>query len=154
MTKTLSSAGLARIQRYEACSLVIYDDQAGLPTIGWGHLIKKGEDFSAGISEDRALDLFIEDLKSTIEGVNACLEVEVTQNAFDALTSLAFNIGVGALRKSTALRCVNSGDLAGAAKAFLLWNKVRDPKTGKLVVSNGLTKRRESEAAVLLEPDP
>lgn len=146
---TLSSAGLDRIKRYEACSLVVYDDQAGLATIGWGHLIKKGEDFSNGITEDAATELLIADLKSAIEGVTACLEVEVTQEQFDSLVSFAFNCGVGALRSSSLLRAINSKESFAAIRECLMrWDKIT--VRGQKVRSEGLARRREDEARAWL----
>lgn len=143
----LSAAGLARIKRYEACSLVVYDDIAGLPTIGWGHLLNVGEDFAAGISEEEAEALLLADLHPRVEAVVACLEIEVTQDQFDSCVSLLYNIGEKAFRESSFLRAVNAGvDNADIVFALMKWNKARNPKTGKLEVSSGLTRRRASEA--------
>ena len=72
------------------------------------------------------------------------IKVKVSQNQFDAMVSLAYNIGVGAFSKSTLLKKVNAGDLAGAGEEFLRWNKA----SGKEV--SGLTKRREREKQLFL----
>ena len=144
---TISAAGIARIKRFEGCSLTVYDDQAGLPTIGWGHLIKAGEPFdsTSKLTQDEADDLFIADLRPFAEGVVALLEVEVTQGAFDALVSFAFNVGLSALRSSSFLRAVNSLESNEVIREKLMrWNKVT--VAGKKVESAGLTKRRASEA--------
>ena len=39
----------------------VYEDSAGNPTIGYGHLISNEEDFSGGITDDEALALFDQD---------------------------------------------------------------------------------------------
>lgn len=57
-----------------------------------------------------------------------------------ALTSLAYNIGLSALARSTVLRLHRAGDYGGAAKAFAMWNKAG----GKVMA--GLTRRRAAEA--------
>ena len=45
---------------------------------------------------------------------------------------------------------VNQCDFEGAADEFLVWNKVRNPKTGKLEVSKGLEKRRKREREIFV----
>jgi lysozyme len=72
----------------------------------------------------------------------------LTQSQFDALVSLTFNIGGGEFAKSTLLGNLNSGDLAGAAEQFPVWNKVR--VDGVLQVSEGLVIRRAEERCTFL----
>ena len=67
------------------------------------------------------------------------------------MLSLTYNIGTGAFSTSTVLRKVNSGDIAGAADAFLLWDK--GTVDGQLVVIPGLLKRRQAERTVFLTHD-
>jgi GH24 family phage-related lysozyme (muramidase) len=57
-----------------------------------------------------------------------------------ALTSLAYNIGIEALSRSTVLKCHRAGDHEGAANAFSMWVKAG----GKVLP--GLVKRRAAEA--------
>ena len=77
-------------------ALTPYDDNGNLPggnmTIGWGHKIKKGEDFSAGISAEIADLIFLADLQISINDVNNSVPVLLTQNQFDALVSYSYNI--------------------------------------------------------------
>jgi len=49
-----SEAGLALIKKYEGLALKPYICPAGYPTIGYGHVIRKGEDFSKGITKEQA----------------------------------------------------------------------------------------------------
>src|SRR5690606_2615038 len=65
---------------------------------------------------------------------------------FDALVSLAFNIGIGAFSGSSALRELNAGRIANVPAKMQLWNKIT--VGGKKVVSNGLVRRRAAEAAL------
>ena len=144
---TLSPAGLARLKSYEACSLVVYSDQAGLPTIGWGHLIRPGEDFSRGLTISQAEALLHRDLVPRLAALDSMLEVEVMQEAYDSCASLLYNIGETEFRKSSFLRAVNSKATHDIIRSSLKrWCKVTDKKTGQKVNSAGLMNRRAEEA--------
>lgn len=47
----------------------------------------------------------------------------LTQNQFDSLVSLTYNIGTATFEKSTLLKKLNAGDYQGAAEQFTVWNK-------------------------------
>lgn len=141
---SLGKDGLELIKSFEGCVLKVYLDAIGLPTIGYGHLIKPGESFTK-ITQKEAEDLLKSDAQIFVNGVNKLLEVNVTQNQFDALVSIAFNIGLGNLKSSTLLRLINAGDYKGAADQFPRWNKAG----GKVL--NGLTKRRNAERDLFLK---
>ncbi len=66
----------------------------------------------------------------------------MTQNQFDALVSFTFNNGENAFASSTLRRKFNSKDYLGAASEFSRWVYVQDPKTKKMIVSEGLKNRR------------
>lgn len=83
-------------------------------------------------------------------GVLALCTLEPNLNQCMAMTSLAYNIGLAAFRKSTVLKAHNRGDAAAAARAFHLWNKAGKPP--KPVA--GLTARRADEAALYMRPVP
>ena len=134
-----SQAGIDLVKEYEGLRLTVYKDSAGKPTIGYGHLIKPGENFSTGISAKKAELMLANDLLATEDSVQRLVNLPLTQGQFDALVSLVFNIGAGQLQKSTLLRKLDTGDLAGAAEEFLRWNKAG----GKVV--EGLRRRRIAE---------
>ncbi len=69
----------------------------------------------------------------------------MTQNQFDALVSFTFNNGENAFASSTLRRKFNSKDYLGAASEFSRWVYVQDPKTKKMIVSEGLKNRRIDE---------
>ncbi|MBX3485515.1 LysM peptidoglycan-binding domain-containing protein [Phenylobacterium sp.] len=77
-----------------------------------------------------------------VTAVRGLIRVPVTQNQFDALVSLAYNIGTPNFRDSTALERLNRGDFAGAAEAMAWWNR----SGGKVV--QGLVNRRADEVAL------
>lgn len=93
------------------------------------------------ITREQSQTLLSADL-ARFEGAVNRLGGKMTQGQFDALVSFAFNLGIGALAKSTLLKKHQAGDYAGAAKEFARWNKAG----GKVLA--GLVKRRAAEAAL------
>jgi lysozyme len=142
-----------------------YLDPVGIWTIGWGHAISHNGGFlrgaqnkavarslfPGGITREQAETLLRGDLVDTAAGV-ARLVPAADDNQFAALVSFAFNAGVGSLQKSTLLRKLLAGDVAGAADQFLVWNKARNGQ-GVLVELAGLTRRRRAERALFLGQD-
>ena len=149
-----SERGVALIKRFEGRRLGAYRDVAGIWTIGYGHT---GPDVTPGdlITPERAEELLRQDLLRFERGVRERVSVPLNQNQFDALVSLAFNIGLDAFGRSTVRRRLNRHDLKSAAEAFLMWKLAdldRDGKTEPHEVSPGLKRRREAERALFLEP--
>lgn len=139
IVRMLSASGLALIKAHEGLELFPYADVAGHMTIGYGHLIMPGENFSGGISEHQAETILRADTEKAQRAVRVNVTVPLTQNQFDALVSLVFNIGIGAFTNSTLLRVLNEGRYADAAAQFDVWRMA-----GKRVVQ-GLVKRRAAE---------
>ena len=96
------------------------------------------------ITELQASALLMQDVSRFEKGVLEAVKVSLSQHQFDALVSLAFNIGLGAFRASTLVRKLNAGDIAGAAGQFARWNR------GDGRVLPGLVVRRAAEAALFL----
>lgn len=145
-----SPAGRAAITQREGLMLTAYPDPAtgGEPwTIGVGHTSAAGAPKvvrGMKITKDEADAILSRDLLTFESAVSSAVKVPLSQNEFDALVSLAFNIGAGAFKKSTLVRKLNAGDRAGAADQFLVWNKANG-KTMK-----GLVNRRKAERAQFL----
>lgn len=137
----LGKQGAAIIKEFEGLRLEAYRCPANILTIGWGHT---GPDVKAGmvITLDQAEELFTKDVQKFVDGVNYAVRIALTQNQFDALVCLSYNIGVSAFQHSTLLKKLNAGDIKGAASEFLRWNK------GGGVILAGLTRRRIKEAAL------
>lgn len=93
-----SAKGLEFIAEQEGCKLQVYKDIVGLDTVGIGHLIKPGENFSGGITREQAYTLLASDV-AKVDEVLARLAPNLTQNQHDACASFGFNLGVGALRQ-------------------------------------------------------
>lgn len=137
---TVSSHGLEIIKKFEGLKLVEYIEPAsGKAHIGYGHLIRKGEFFPYQISETRAELLLRKDVARYERAVHRYVKVPLTTYQYDALVSLAFNIGQYGFRDSTLVRKLNQGDYEGASKEFSRWVYSR-----KKVVP-GLVKRRAIE---------
>ena len=130
-----------RIKEYEGCRLMAYRCPAGVLTIGYGHT---GADVSEGMTItreeadglfDRDIERFEGQLRSVVGPVN------LRQCQWDAVVSIAYNIGVGALSRSTLLRKIRSNpDNPSIRDEFRRWNRAGGRELA------GLTKRREWEA--------
>lgn len=118
-------------------------------TIGYGHT--KTAHKGMIITQERAEQLLREDIKWVEKAIRENVKVPLTQNQYDALGSLIYNIGAGAFSKSTLLSRLNNGDYVGAANQFLVWNKQTNRKTGVKEVLPGLVRRRKAERELFLK---
>lgn len=145
-----SQDGINLIKRFEGCRLTAYADPAthGEPyTIGYGTTSSAGVGkISKGmtITLAQAESMLIRSLQAYEQAVIRALTRAPNQHQFDAMVSLAYNIGPGAFAGSSVAGRFNRGDVAGAADAFLMWNKAG----GK--VMQGLTNRRADERKLFL----
>ena len=151
----LSDNGARLIAEFEGLRLQRYNDPAPGKhcTVGIGHLLHHGPcDGRPGEfdlpNEEAAYRLFREDARRYIDRVDRTIRRPITQNQFDAMVSLCFNIGEGAFAGSSVARRFNAGDIQGAADAFLMWNKA-----GGRVLA-GLDRRRRAERTLFLSNDP
>jgi lysozyme len=137
---TPSHAGIALIKSFEQCRLAAYMPTPNdRPTIGWGTTgpdIRMGMTWTQGQCDER----FATDLGRFAASVSSAITAETLQHQFDAMVSLAYNIGLGAYKSSTLLRLHNAGDFDLADAQFAVWNK----QAGKVL--NGLVRRRAAEA--------
>ena len=145
---TTSRVGINLITSFEDLVLTAYDDGVGVWTIGYGTTVypngikvKKGDVCTL----EQAKAFFTYDLKRFEAAVNSAVKVPLSQNQFDALVSLAYNIGEKAFKDSTLVKKLNAGDYFGAAEQFKVWN------IGGGKVMNGLVRRRAAEAELFLK---
>ena len=143
----VSPSGIDLICNFEGKRLMAYDDGVGVWTIGFGTTIypngikvKKGD----VCTEAQAKAYMAYDLKKFELAVNNTVNVSLNQNQFDALVSLAYNIGTNAFKNSTLVKKLNAGDIRGAANQFDVWVKAG----GKRM--QGLVNRRAKEKALFL----
>lgn len=144
MPKTTSDKGIKLIAQREGVILRGYKDSKNLLTIGVGHLVLPGEPYKLGqsITREECDRLLKQDLKSAEKAVNDAVRVSITQNQFDAMVSLAFNIGNKGFKTSQVVRKLNALDYDGAANAFMNWCKPVE-----------LTNRRKAEKLQFLSSD-
>jgi len=141
----LDDSGYKLIQGFEGLSLVPYKCQAGISTIGYGATFypsgKKVTMQDAPISLATAKWMFKETADKFAADVNKMIKANINQNQFNAIVSLAYNIGLAGLAKSSLLKKVNANPSDPTiTNSFMIWNKAG----GKVL--NGLTKRRAIEA--------
>ncbi len=145
----LSNTGLSLIKSFEGVRLTAYK---AVPTeehwtIGYGHY---GPDIKQNmrITQDQADEYFRKDVARFEKAVNDNVKVPLNQNQFDALVSFTYNVGAGALQRSTLLELLNQGKYEAAANQFDVWNK----SSGKVLA--GLVKRRAKEKELFLKDLP
>lgn len=146
-----SREGIALIKRFEGLRLNAYKDSVGVWTIGYGHTSMAGEPkVTPGlkISAQQAEDILVNDLVKYEAAVSRALKRSPSQQQFDAMVSLCFNVGPGAFARSRVVRYFNSGDFAAAADAFLSFRKA-----GGRVLP-GLEARRKAERDFFLRGTP
>jgi len=146
----ISDKGLRLIKKFEGLRLEPYLDIVGVPTIGYGNTYYENGtrvDLSdESITEAKAELMLKNILKYYEEGVNMYVKKDINQSQFDALVSFSYNLGVGALQKSTLLKKTNINPCDETIKhEFLRWVKAG----GKIL--QGLVKRRKEEAALYFQ---
>ncbi|HCZ49308.1 MAG TPA: lysozyme [Gammaproteobacteria bacterium] len=143
----ISHVGVDLIKHFEGLRQEAYQCAAGVWTIGYGHT--KGVQAGDRITLQQAEQMLEDDLLAFETGVLELITMgaRYSQGEFDGLVSIAFNIGLDALARSTLLSKFNAGDRAGAADEFLRWNKA----AGRVL--EGLTRRRRAERALFLRQD-
>ena len=147
----LSQEGWEHIKKIEVLKLKAYGIGDGMVTVGYGHAqpIKKSR-FKIGqtITEQEAINYLIKDVNVAAEGVKRMfrqwkeddgVDIKITQNQYDVLVSMAFNMGVSGLRKSQFIRTLKKNDLVKAAELI--------KRTGLKSGFGGIATRRQLEYA-------
>lgn len=134
-----SQQGIDLIKEFEGFSERVYLCPGGVYTIGYGHT--RGVQIGDTCTREKAEEYLRDDLKDTEEAIEALIEVPLTQNQFDALVSLVYNIGSGNFYDSTIRRVINCkvADREEYRRAWMMWVKSK----GKVL--KGLVRRREAE---------
>ena len=136
----LGEQGKALIQSYERCELSAYlPTPHDVPTLGWGHT--RGVAIGDICTQEQADAWFAEDVAWAEECVNRAVRLLLSQQEFDALVSLCFNIGCPNFSGSTLVKLLNEtpADFDGASAEFLKWDK----QHGQVLA--GLENRRKAE---------
>lgn len=140
-----SQAGIDLIKQFEGVRLESYVCPAGVLTVGVGHTSAAGSPKvvpGMKITYQEANAILANDLVKYEDAVDRLVKVPLTQNQFDALVSFTFNVGEGALAKSTLLKKLNAGDYDAVPAELMKWTK----GGGKELP--GLVRRRRAECAM------
>ena len=133
-----SETGLALIKKFEGCELEAYRCSANVLTIGFGRIkeVKEGDT----CSQEQAEEWLAEELPEYESYINDMVDVDLTQNQFDALVAWIYNLGPTNFKASTLLNVLNAGEYENVPEQIKRWNKAG----GKVL--DGLIRRREAEA--------
>lgn len=143
----ITQTGLDLIKRWEGFEPEVYLDAAGLPTIGYGHLLRKGESWPNGISKTEAEKLLAKDVQIAERAVLRLIKVPLSDEQFDALVSFTFNLGSGALQRSTLRSKLNRGNYKAVPVELMRWVYAGGRKL------KGLIRRRKAEGSLFASGD-
>lgn len=140
----ISNPGLQKIIQREGVILHAYQDSVGVWTIGTGHTSAAGlPHVTPGmvITKEQNDEILLKDLKPIEDQFVQYVHVPVTQNQYDAIISIVFNVGPK-FWHSTCINDLNAGNMTGASNAIMLWNKPPE-----------ITGRRRTEQVQFNTPD-
>ena len=144
----INERGIEMVKSFEGISLKPYLCPANVWTVGYGATRSStgrpiDQDMEP-ITEAEAEALLIRDLESSEGWVRRLIKTALTENQYSALTSFTFNVGAGALQRSTLRMKLNRGEYQGAADEFPKWRIAG----GRILA--GLVRRRTAEKALFL----
>lgn len=140
---SIPEAAIDLIKRFEGLKLISYQDSVGVWTIGYGHT--KGVKPNIKISVAAATTLLMQDLKIAYLATARLISVPITSNQLSALLSFVFNLGSGALQRSSLRAKLNRDEYEDAADEFLKWVYAGGMKL------KGLLLRRQAERQLFLK---
>ena len=140
----ITDDGLGIIKQFEGFSPTTYLCPAGYPTIGYGHVVLNGEQprFDSGILRDEAAELLRRDVRIAESAVLRLIKTPLADGQFDALVSFTFNLGAGALQRSSLRKKVNRGEHGDVPVELMKWVWSAGRKLP------GLMRRRQAEGAL------
>jgi len=137
----------------------------GYWTVGYGHVIidplnlkplkgialkARAYELAGTITLEKAEELLKHDLLEVETAVRKIVPTTLNEDQIGSLVSFAYNVGLSAMKGSTAVKCIKKGELKAGADALLRWNKGDTNGDGVLEVLPGLTYRRQSERQLFL----
>lgn len=142
-----SQAGLDVIKAFEGFRARSEALPNGRWIIGYGHMRRARQGIRVSEMEAEAI-LREYDLPPVERYVMRCVLAPMSQNEFDALVSLAFNIGAKAFASSDVVAGINGGNRLDAAEAFDHWRRAKIG--GRVQIVDALVRRRAAEKALFL----
>jgi GH24 family phage-related lysozyme (muramidase) len=146
----ISQTGIEHIKSHETLKLKAYKIGDGKISMGWGHAEDSNKslyDVGDSISVEKAEKLFDLDVKRTEDGIKRIFKEwkeppKLTQSMYDALVSIAYNTGIGGLRKSQAILHLKKKEYIKAGKS------IKGLRVSKKFP--GLSSRRNKESEMFL----
>lgn len=161
MTRKISQKGLDHIKRWEGLRLTAYQDSANVWTIGYGHTSMAGDPYvrqGMVITDIEATNILMRDLRQFEQAVEQAVKVELNDSQFAALVSFAYNIGVGAFKKSSLLKKLNKGDYDAVPAELMKWVNAGGRRLQGLVnrrsAEGGLWAKGEFVSSNYIKPQP
>lgn len=140
---SLSAAAFGGLVAFEGWAPVAEPPVAGdVPTYGFGTTTDdRGQPLKGGeaITPTKAVVRALQDIQKFEGALKECVTVPLSQNEYDSLIQLSYNIGSRAFCSSTLVRRLNAGDYQGACREILRWDKFKGQPL------RGLTLRRQRE---------
>lgn len=130
----ISATGLRLIKGFEGFRSSPYYCSAGILTIGIGHAILPGESIPNPITEEEAESILQKDLIKTEKAIYRLIKSPLSENQFSSLASWTFNLGAGALQRSTLRAMINRQEYDEAPDQILKWIYAGGRKLRGLVV--------------------
>ena len=146
--KHINDRGIEMVKSFEGLALRPYVCAGGVNSVGYGATrSSNSRPFNLDmepITKAEAETLLIRDLDSSEGWVSRLIKTALTENQYSALTSFTFNVGAGALQRSTLRMKLNRGEYQNAADGFPKWRIAG----GRILA--GLVRRRAAEQALFL----
>ena len=144
----INERGIQIVKSFEGIALKPYLCPASVWTVGYGATRSStgrpiDQDMEP-ITEAEAEALLIRDLESSEGWISRLIKTALTENQYSALVSFTFNVGAGALQRSTLRMKLNRSEYLGAADEFPKWRMAG----GRILA--GLVRRRAAEKALFL----
>ena len=144
----INERGIEIVKSFEGLALRPYVCAGGVNSVGYGATRSStGGPIDLDmepITEAEAEALLLRDLESSQGWVSRLIKTALTENQYSALTSFTFNVGAGALQRSTLRMKLNREEYQVAADEFPKWRIAG----GRILA--GLVRRRAAEKALFL----
>lgn len=99
---------------YRSGKFYVYKDSEGFNTIGYGHLVLKGEDFSNGLTPIEADILLAKDIEKAKAGLQTLNLGVLPRDIEDYLIIMVFQLGLGGVKQfRKLLKAVAAGNREG-----------------------------------------
>jgi len=137
----MTETGLELIKDFEGFQSEPYLCPGGYWTIGYGHVIHARDRLRYPITREQAEQLLRKDVRVAEAAVIRLITVSLSAGQCDALVSFTFNLGAGALQRSTLRRKLNRGEYEAVPEEFMRWVFAGGRRLA------GLVRRRRAEVA-------